>query len=93
MNYWPSIVGTHLDNQVLHTFPSYNCSFPSLNPVTNLIMPTNNGSVLMDWNFKTTPDFGCSKIITLAVNINVFNFLFQHCNKHGQLLHTYHLTP
>ena len=64
MNYWPSIVE---DNHVLHTFLSCNLSFPSLNPVTNLIMLTKDGSVLLlvsQNNFKTMTDVGCFKINT-----------------------------
>ena len=45
------IVEMHPDNHLLHTFPSYNISFPPLSPVTNLITPTNDGSVLMDFTF------------------------------------------
>ena len=68
--YWLSIVETNLDNHMLHTFLSCNLSFPSLSPVISLITPKNNGPILMDFtlagrnNFKTTPDVGCSKIIT-----------------------------
>ena len=51
MNYWPLIVGTHPDNHVLHTFLSYNFSFPSLSTVTSLIPPTNDSPVLMDFTF------------------------------------------
>ena len=49
-------------------------------------------------NFKTTPDVGCSKIITLTVNTIVYVSLFQCCNRHRQL-HGYlsfnscHLNP
>ena len=49
MNYWPSIVGTHPDDHVLHTLLSYNLSFHSLNLVTSLITPANNGPVLMNF--------------------------------------------
>ena len=51
MNYCPSIVGMHPDDHVLHTFLSYNLSFPSLSPVTSLIVPINDGPVLMDFTF------------------------------------------
>ena len=89
--FWLSIVETNLDNHVLYTFPNSNLSFPSLNPVTSLITPTNDGPVLTDFtlasrnNFKITPDVGCSKIITPTVNIIVYHSLFQRCNRHGQL--------
>ena len=82
MNYWPSIVGTHPDNHVLHTFLSYiyKLSSPSLSPVTNLIIPTNDDPVLMNYtfgqprnDFKTTLDVECSKIITPTVNIIVYD--------------------
>ena len=92
MNFWPSVVEIHPDNHVLHTFLSYNLSFPLLSPITSLIMPTNDGPILMDLllagrsNFKTTPDVRCSKIITSpTVNITVYNSLFQCCNIHRQL--------
>ena len=76
---------------MLHTFLSCNFSYPSLSPVTSLITLTNNGPILMDLllasqnNFKTTPDVGCSKIITTTVNIIVYNSLFQCCNRHKQI--------
>ena len=54
MNYWPPIVGMHPDDHMLHTFLSYNLSFPSLNPITSLITPTNNGTVLMNFTFGTS---------------------------------------
>ena len=83
MNYWPSIVEMHLDDHVLHTFLSYNLSFPSLSPVTSLITPSNDDPVLMDFallagrkDFKTMPDIRCSKIITPTVNIIVYDSLF-----------------
>ena len=57
MNYWPPIVGTHPGDHVLHTFLSYNLSFPSLSPVTSLIMPTNDGPVLMDFTFGRPEQF------------------------------------
>ena len=50
------MVETHPDNHVLHTFRC-NLSFPSLSPVTSLIMPTNNGSVLMDFTFGWPEQF------------------------------------
>ena len=89
--YWLLTVETNLDNHVLHTFLSCNLSFPSLSPVTSLITPTNDGSVLTDFtlasrnNFKTTPDVGYSKFITPTVNIIVYDSLFQRCNRHKQL--------
>ena len=85
--YWPSIVETNPDNHVLHTFLSCNLSFPSLSPVTSLITPANDGPVLMDFrnNFKTTPDVGCSKIITPTVNIIVYDSLFQRYDRHRQI--------
>ena len=51
MNYWPWIVGMHSGNHMLYTFLSSNLSFPSLNLVTSLITPTNDGPVLMDYIF------------------------------------------
>ena len=42
-------MGTHPDDHVLHIFLSYNFPFLQLNPVTSLIMPTNDGPVLMDF--------------------------------------------
>ena len=52
---------------MFHTFLSYNLSFPSLNSATNLIMPTNDSFVLMDFAFgwmewfqNYTPDIGFS---------------------------------
>ena len=45
--YWASILEANPDNHVLHTFLSCNLSFPSLSQVTSLIMPTNDGPVLM----------------------------------------------
>ena len=97
MNYWAPIVGTHLGDHMLHTFLSYNLSFPSLSPVTTLITPTNVGPVLMDFTFefqklRQTLDV-LIEIITLMVNINVYDSLFHCCNRHRQLLHTYHLIP
>ena len=91
MNYWPPIVGMHPDNHVLHTFLSFNLSFPSLNPVTSLITSTNNGKVFMNYtfgrnDFKLLPGVGCSKIITPTVNITVYDsLLFQCCNRHREL--------
>ena len=35
--YWLSIVETHPDNHMLHTFLSCNLSFPSLSPVTSVV--------------------------------------------------------
>ena len=54
-------MGTHPGDHVLHTFLSYNLSFPPPSPVTNLITPTNDGPVLwiLPLNFKNTPDVGC----------------------------------
>ena len=99
--YWLSIVEANLDNHMLHTFLSCNLSFPSLSPVTILITPTNDGPVMMDFtlasrnNFKTTPDVGCSKIITPTVNIIVYHSLdlFQCCDRHRQLPGYLSLTP
>ena len=64
----------HPDNHVLHTFLSYNLSFPeSSKAVTSLIMPTNDGPVLIDFAFgrrkqfqklPLTSDVTCSEIIT-----------------------------
>ena len=42
-----TIVEMHPNNLVLHTFLSYNLSLPSLSPVTSLIIPTNDGPVLL----------------------------------------------
>ena len=87
-------VETNTDNYVLHTFLSCNLFFPSLSPITNLIMPTKDGPVLIDFillagrkNFETTlwSDVGCSKINTPTVNIIVYNSLFQCCDRHRQL--------
>ena len=55
-------------------------------------MPTNDGPVLTDFTFVRLNEIGCSEIITLTVNINVYNTLFQYCNRQRKLLHTYHLT-
>ena len=51
MNYWPPIVGTHPGDHMLHVFLIYNLSFPSLSPVTSLIMLTIDGAVLMNFTF------------------------------------------
>ena len=82
----------HPDNHMLHTFLSYNLSFPSPSAVTSLITPTNDDPVLMDFaflagrkDFKTMPDIRCSKIITPTVNIIVYDSLFQCCNRYRQL--------
>ena len=66
MNYWPSIVGTHPDNYVLYTFPSYNLSFPSLSPVTNLIMAANVGPVLMDFTLGNSKLSLMSDVLKLS---------------------------
>ena len=55
--YWPSIVETNLDHHMPHTFLSCNLSFPSLSPVTSLIMPTNDDPVLMDFTFGRSEQF------------------------------------
>ena len=55
--YWPSIVETNPDNHLLSTFLSCNLSFASLNPVTSLITPTNDGLVLMDFTFDQPEQF------------------------------------
>ena len=81
------IVEMHPDNHVLHTFSSY-ISFPSLSPVTNLITPTNYGSVLMDFTFgisklrltldapKLSPLLSALKCLTLysSVVIDMDNY-------------------
>ena len=96
MNYWPPTVGTHLGDHVLHTFLSYNLSFLSLSPVTSLIMPTNDGPVLMDFTFefqnyarrqmlrsKLSPSWSTSMFTTPYSTVAIDR----------QLLHTYHLIP
>ena len=88
MNHWPSIVETHPDNHMLHTFLSCNLSFSSLSPVTSLIMPTNDGPVLLlasQNNFKTMPDVGCSKINSPQSTLLCTHSLFQCCNRDRQL--------
>ena len=42
-------MGTHQDYHMSHPFLSYNLSFPSLTPVTSLVMPTNNGPILRNF--------------------------------------------
>ena len=49
--------GMYPDNHMIHTFLSCNLSFPSLSPVTSLIIPTNNGPVLMDFTFGWPEQF------------------------------------
>ena len=51
MNYWPSIVKMYPDNHVLQIFLSCYLSFPSLSPITSLIIPINDSPVLMDFTF------------------------------------------
>ena len=57
----------------------------------------NDGSASLDgfylWNFKIMPDIRCSEIITLMVNINVYDCLFQCFNRCRRLLDAYHLNP
>ena len=89
--YWLLIVETNLNNHELHTFLSCNTSFPSLSPITSFVTPTNDGPVLTDFtlagrnNFKTTPDVGCSKVITPTVNIIAYDSIFQRFDRHRQL--------
>ena len=89
-DYWPSIVDMYQDNHVLHKFLSCNLSFPSLSPVTSLIMPTNDGPVLMDFIFGRPEQFQnyawhwCSKIITPMVNIIAYDSI-QRCYSHRRL--------
>ena len=81
MNYLPLIVGMYSDNHVFHTFLSSYLSFPSVSPITILITPTNNSAVLLlasQNDFKTTPDIGCSEIITPQSTILC---MFQGCNR------------
>ena len=85
----------HPDNHLLYTFRF----FPFLHWVQSptslrqqmMVQLQSNGFYL--WNLKTQYTSGCFEVITLKVNINVFDSYFQCCNRHGQLLHTYHLTP
>ena len=92
MNYWPYIVETHPDNHVLHTFTSYNLSFPSLSPVISFITPTNDGPVLIDYT-DFWPAKMISKLCLLSdalklsppVNIIVYDSVFQCCDRHRQL--------
>ena len=97
--YWLSIVETNQDNHVFHIFLSYNLSFPSLSPVTSLIMPTNDGPVLTDFilagwnNFKTMPDVGCSKIITPQSTSLCTTLYSNIVIDIDNYLDTYHLTP
>ena len=76
MNYLPLIVGTYPDDNILYAFLSCNLSFPSLIPVTNLIMLTNNGPVLRESmcncsieNYTWHQTFW--KIITLKIRFNL----------------------
>ena len=99
--YWLLIVEMNLDNHMLYTFLSCNLSFPSLSPVTSLITPTNDGPVLTNLtltltgrnNFKTTPDFGCSEIITPQSTLLCTTLYSNGVIDIDNYLDTYHLTP
>ena len=70
MNYWPPIVETHPGDHVLHTFLSYNLSFPSQSPVTSRITPTNDDPDLMDLPLEFQNYARC--------------WMFQNYHSHGQ---------
>ena len=55
--YWLLIVETNQDNHVLHTFLSFNLSFPSLSPVTSLITATNDSPILTDFTLAGRSNF------------------------------------
>ena len=90
----------HPDNHVLYTFLSYNLSFPSLSPVTSLVMLTNDGPDLIDQflllaggnNFKTTLDVRCSEIITPQSTLLSTTFYSNVVIDIDNFLDTYHLT-
>ena len=81
-------MGTHPDDHILHTYLSYNLSFPSLSPVTTLITPTNDIPVLMDYTFgisklhqtsdvpKLSPSWSTSIFTTLysGVAVDIDNY-------------------
>ena len=90
----------HPDNHMLHTFLSFNLSFPSLSPVTTLITPTNDDPVLMDSALLD----GARKISKLRLTLDVPKLSPPHSTLLCTTLYssvvididnlnTYHLTP
>ena len=89
--YWLSIVETNIDNHVVHTFLSYNSflSFTESSHQPHYVNKrwSNLGGFYFGQpeQFHNYADVGCSKIITLTVNIIVYDSIFQRCDRHRQL--------